>query len=70
MDDCGLLNAVGVQESSGEVDDGFAAPSHHQSSAVGDGGDVFAFEIFLIGLVDEITDLRGIHADCHAFLGL
>ena len=69
MDFGGLLDAVGVEEGAGEIDDGFAAPGHDEAAAVGDVGDVDAFEVFLVGLGDEVVDFRGIDADGHAFLG-
>jgi hypothetical protein len=65
----GLLDAVGVEEGAGEIDDGFAAPGHDEAAAVGDVGDVDAFEVFLVGFGDEVGDFRGIDADGHAFLG-
>ena len=64
-----MLDAVGVEEGAGEVDDGLAAPGHDEAAAVGDVGDVHAFEVFLVGLGDEVADLRGIDANGHAFLG-
>ena len=64
-----LLNAVRVEKGAGKIDDGFAAPSHHQPAAVSNVGDVAALEVFLVGLGDEIGDFRSIHADGHAFLG-
>ena len=69
MDFGGLLDAVGVEEGAGEVDDGFSAPGHDEAAGVGDVGDVHAFEVFLVGLGDEIGDFRGIDTDSHAFLG-
>ena len=64
-----LLDAVGVEESSAQVDDFLAAPVHDEAAGVGDVGDVDAFEVFLVGLGDEITDFRAVDADGHAFLG-
>ena len=69
MDLGGLLDAVGVEEGSAEIDDFLAAPCHDESAGVGDVGDVDAFEILFIGLADEITDFRVVDADGHAFLG-
>ena len=66
----GLLDAVGVEEGAGQVDDGLAAPGHDEAAAVGDVGDLDAFEVFLVGLGDEVVDVGGIDADGHAFLGL
>ena len=63
------MDAVGVEEGAGEIDDGFSAPSHDEAAGVGDVGDVDAIEVFLVGLGDEISDIRGIDTDGHAFLG-
>ena len=65
-----LLDAVGVEEGAREIDDGFPAPGHDEAAAVGDVGDVFALEVLLVGLGDEIIDLGWIDADSHALLGL
>ena len=65
----GLLDAVGVEEGAAQVDDGFAAPGHDEAAAVGDIGDMDAFEVFLVGLGDEVGDFRWIDTDGHAFLG-
>ena len=70
MDFGGLLDAVGVEEGAGEVDDGLAAPGHHEAAGVGDGSDMGAFEVFLVGCGNEIGNFRRIDADGHAFLGL
>ena len=69
VDFSGLLDTVGVEEGAGEIDDGVAAPGHDEATAVGDVGDVHAFEVFLVGLGDEVVDFLGIDADGHAFLG-
>jgi len=65
-----LLDTVGVEEFAGEIDDGFAAPGHAESAGVGDGGNVNAFEVFFVGLGDEVVGFAGIDTDGHAFLGL
>ena len=69
MDLGGLLDAVGVEESAGEIDDGLAAPGHDEATAVGDIGDLDALEVLLVSLGNEVGDLAGINADGHAFLG-
>ena len=68
MDLGGLLDAVGVEEGAGEVDDGLAAPFHPQAAAVGDVGDVDALEVLLVGFGDEVGGIGGVDADGHAFL--
>ena len=66
----GLLDAVGVEEGSAEVDDFLAAPVHDQTAGVGDVGDVDALEVFLVGLGDEVVDFRAVDTDGHALLRL
>ena len=69
MDLGGLLDAVGVEEGAGEINDCVAAPGHDESPAVGDVGDFDAFQVLLVGLCDEVIDFLWIDAYGHAFLG-
>ena len=66
----GALHAVGVDEGAGEIDDLLAAPAHGHAAGVGDEGDLDAFEVFFVGLGDEVGDIGGVDDDGHALLGL
>ena len=68
MDFGGALDSVGVDEGASEADDDFATPGHVEAPAVGDFGNLNAFEIFFVGLGDELVHIGGVNDDGHTFL--
>ena len=63
-----LLDAICIEEFASEIDNGFAAPGHTETTGIGDGGDVDTFKILFVGLSNEVSDLRGVNTNSHTFL--
>ncbi len=65
---CLLMGTVGIQESTGNIYDGLAAPLHDQPGLLGDCSHNGGFQIFLTGIAHELVQILGIDDDRHTLL--
>jgi len=65
-----FYGAVGVQEFSGEVNDGVAVPVHAQAGFCLDDCYNGSLQIFSAGFLDELLGILRRNDNCHTLLGL
>ena len=67
---CLLMRTVGIQESTGNINNFFFSPVQYQTRFFGNNGYHNSLQVFFVGVFHEFVNIFRIYNNCHTLLGL